>query len=230
MATVRFSDQLNKDIKQNARALHNAAIDKVRMSFATDGLGKEIHEILYSENQRTTMAKLGKDFFSDRGTLSMTGFYDNRGRVLALDFGPPEGNVTFESCHNYTTPRIDFTNLLFGANTTPYGLDANYGSFKLSDDPKWDGIKARYITWCKQLYMAEIKRDEFVEGVQQVINSFSTLAPALKAWPPLWDLVPDDKQRKHREIVTRSKAVSKDDLGIDTSQLTAAVTMAKLTR
>ena len=78
--------------------------------------------------------------------------------------------------------------------------------------------------------MAEIKRDEFVEGVQQVINSFSTLAPALKAWPPLWDLVPDDKQRKHREIVTRSKAVSKDDLGIDTSQLTAAVTMAKLTR
>ena len=63
MATVRFSDQLNKDIKQNARALHNAAIDKVRMSFATDDLGKEIHEILYSENQRTKMAKLGKDFF-----------------------------------------------------------------------------------------------------------------------------------------------------------------------
>ena len=88
MATVRFSDQLNKDIKTNARALHNAAIDKVRMSFATDDLGKEIHEILYSENQRIKMAKLGKDFFSDRGSLSMTGFYDKAGRTLALDFGP----------------------------------------------------------------------------------------------------------------------------------------------
>lgn len=230
MATVRFSDQLTKDIKQNARNLHNAAIDKVRMSFVTDDLGKEIHGILYSENQRIKMANLGKDFFSDRGSLSMTGFYSDYGNTLALDFGPPEGNVTFESCPKYTTPRIDFTNLLFGSNTTPYGLDSSYGSFKLSDDPKWDGIKARYITWCKQLYIAEIKRDEFVEGVQKVINSFSTLAPALKAWPPLWDLVPDDKQRKHREIVTRSKAVSKDDLGIDTSQLTAAVTMAKLTR
>tara|TARA_R110002153_G_scaffold152498_4_gene304071 strand:+ start:9211 stop:9906 length:696 start_codon:yes stop_codon:yes gene_type:complete len=231
MATVRFSDQLNKDIKDNARRLHNAAIDKVRMSFITDGIAKEIHEILYTKEQRTTMDKLGNDFFSARNTLSLAGFYDSNNRDVKLDFGTDVvGNTTFNYCNSSITPRIDFSDLKFGSNARPFGMEASYGTFKLSSDRKWDSIRERYITWCKQLYTAEVKRDEFVAGVQQVINSFSTLAPALKAWPPLWDLVPDDKQRKHKEIVERSKSTTKDDLGIDTSKLTAAVTMAKLTR
>jgi hypothetical protein len=70
---------------------------------------------------------------------------------------------------------------------------------------------------------------EFVKGVEDIIKNFSTLAPALKAWPPLWDLIPRDKQEKHKEIVER-KSNKPVALDMDTSSLTAAVTMAKLVK
>jgi hypothetical protein len=61
--------------------------------------------------------------------------------------------------------------------------------------------------------------------VKEVCNTYSTLAPALKAWPPLWDLIPEDVKDKHREIKERIK--NEAVLSVDIGKLTALSTAAK---
>jgi predicted ATP-dependent protease len=72
------------------------------------------------------------------------------------------------------------------------------------------------------------KKNEFVESVNKIINSYETLAPALKAWQPLWDLVPEEYKERHRKVVERTKNEVVLDVNLDT--LTAQVIKSKLTR
>ena len=82
--------------------------------------------------------------------------------------------------------------------------------------------------WQDRIKAVQLKRDEFVEQVQKIITAHATLAPALKMWPPLWDLIPDNYKDKHREIKEREK---KDVVvNVDLSTLTATVVANKLTR
>jgi hypothetical protein len=61
--------------------------------------------------------------------------------------------------------------------------------------------------------------------VKKVTEAYSTLAPALKAWPPLWDLIPEDVKNTHRKIVERTK--NDVVLDVDIGKLTALSTAAK---
>jgi len=73
----------------------------------------------------------------------------------------------------------------------------------------------------------DVKR--FKDGVTTVLKQFSTLAPALKAWPPLWDLLSEATKGKHRQVVDRKKPeMAVTDVNLDT--LTTTVVMSKLTR
>ena len=73
------------------------------------------------------------------------------------------------------------------------------------------------------------ERDKFVANVDLIMNTYSTLAPALKAWPPLWDLIPADKQERHKEIVERKKKDIQLENVVDLNSMTAVSVMAKLT-
>lgn len=71
----------------------------------------------------------------------------------------------------------------------------------------------------------------FISGIERVCESFTTLAPALKAWPPLWDYIPQHTKRIHLKTVdktTREKATIPSDL--DVSKLTAVAVASKLVR
>ena len=61
------------------------------------------------------------------------------------------------------------------------------------------------------------------------METYTTLAPALKAWHTLWDLLPDEAKERHKKIVERNR---KDtiDVDVDLNSMTAAVTFSKLTR
>jgi hypothetical protein len=61
--------------------------------------------------------------------------------------------------------------------------------------------------------------------VKKVIEAYTTLAPALKAWPPLWELIPENYKNKHRQVVEREKKEVK--LDVDINKLTALSTAAK---
>ena len=98
-------------------------------------------------------------------------------------------------------------------------------------DPKWADLCAKAVKRDEDINAIAAERDTFVQNVQTITNSYSTLAPALKAWPPLWDLVPEQKQRKHKEIVERRRTTVEDVVGgMNLDQMTATTVASKLRR
>ena len=78
------------------------------------------------------------------------------------------------------------------------------------------------------------KADAFVNGVKAVLRKYSTLAPALKEWPALWELLPADVREQHRKVVERvkrdkpAKSGGDDASSIDLNALTSVVVAAKM--
>jgi hypothetical protein len=81
------------------------------------------------------------------------------------------------------------------------------------------------VAYNQRVSAAQQRQADFVNMVSKVCDAYTTLAPALKAWPPLWDLIPDDVKDKHREIKERTK--NEVVLDVDINKLTAMSTAAK---
>lgn len=64
-------------------------------------------------------------------------------------------------------------------------------------------------------------QDEYLRSVRKVMESFSTLAPALKAWPALWELLPEVVRAKHKAVRGTAAARSAPVLDVDVNKLTA---------
>lgn len=227
MATVRFSDELKGNIKDAAKKIHDPSIDKARHSIP-EGFGRKIYDAVFDADTQAKMAQLPARFFKTHDTLHFEGFFDTNTRSVRLDFGQPEDHH-----RSYTTPSLDVSGLpwAYDTNKANDGCDLTYGrGVTLAyNQHKFADILEEYTAWGKRVQTAEAKRDAFVAGVGKIIDNYSTLAPALKAWPALWDLIPEDKKTKHKEVVER-RSNKPVELDMDTSSLTASVTLAKLVR
>jgi hypothetical protein len=224
MATVRFSMELVADIEKNARALHKNSIEKARS--LPDDFGFRLYKQIFSEDIRTKMEALPLYFFEQKHELTFDGFTGEDDKVIDMGFGDANGLITSGF---WCTPKFSVSGLRFPVDIKIEGVQLNWRGCYLNakyhkDTPIWD----EYLAWGKRVYIAEKNCKDFVDGVMQVVGMYSTLAPALKAWPALWDLIPPEKQLRHKEIVERKSAKVVEDL--DTKSLTASVTMAKLVK
>lgn len=93
--------------------------------------------------------------------------------------------------------------------------------------PEWRDVVEHTVTYKARIASLDEQQKTFVEGVRKILDSYSTLAPALKAWPPLWDLLSEDVKEKHKEVVERKKA-EQVELGVDLSKLTSTVIAHKI--
>lgn len=109
----------------------------------------------------------------------------------------------------------------------------------------WDGdasinLKDRYdysgtslqllVDTAEQVKQIEEEKDNAVRALNILLEKYSTLSPALKEFPALWDLLEDDVKAKHKEVVERKKPEPKPEVTEtpDFSSLTAAVIANKL--
>jgi len=79
----------------------------------------------------------------------------------------------------------------------------------------------------KRIAKVKVQEADFKKVVKAVLDAYSTLAPALKAWPPLWELLDEKTKAKHKEVVTRAKA-EKPVLDLDLLDATRFVTMKRM--
>jgi hypothetical protein len=207
MATVRFSQELRDKIKVNAGNLFTTDLQKA--DAVPDGLGDKIYEIAYG-SYIPAMNALPNEFF-----YSLSGI-----AVKKI------GDVV------YNAPRLSFRNGKRPIAETPLANMLYKSNYSRED---WDLIGDGWAEVKQELDLrknriAEVarKKNEFVESVNKIINSYETLAPALKAWQPLWDLVPEEYKERHRKVVERTKNEVVLDVNLDT--LTAQVIKSKLTR
>ena len=228
MATVRFSDELKRDIKNNAENMFS------------DKLDKAVANVPRSFDPNTIYGLLFKDHLTQMDAMP-DGYFDMDDSFIISSIrngGIPDDMNREQILMDMKRKRPWPRSMNAGVHGLTNDRRSSYGTISLNaDDDRWSPeLVADYVTYCTAYNNVMDSRRAFVSGVDAVINTFSTLAPALKEWPALWDLLPNRTKYRHKEIVERKKRVVSvnSDAGhhetVDLDSLTAAVAVSKLTR
>jgi len=211
MATVKFSGELRKAITDKAREVFQKQIDTARADYPSEW-ADTIYERGMAEYTEH-INKLPTEFFQKFETLVLVAV----GNTILTP------NIKLQ----YKTPvSIPYTWEAGGRIKSLNRWSVN--EISLSSDPIWADIEQQVEEYKAKIDTLEFKRDTFVSNVKQVIEAYETLAPALKVWTPLWDLLPEHTKERHKEIKTREK--KEVNIDVDLSSMTSAVVMHKLTR
>jgi hypothetical protein len=206
MATVRFSKELIDRIEKNAHATMSVAVERAKEQKLDNSWGERIYNTLFGDLKP----------FIDSAPV---GWLRHMDRIEIGDVGQQHCGMTF----TFTSPQP------WPARFIESELARKQFSFGDSIDLKnhliWGEFHAEVTAYHERVRTATVRREEFVKMVKEVCGTYSTLAPALKAWPPLWDLIPEDVKDKHREIKERTK--NEVVLSVDIGKLTALSTAAK---
>ena len=225
MATVRFSDALKDAINKNAKKMFEANIKKARDDVPAHWADK-MYQCFFPAEVITKFKALPDYAMDKEEGMSFEGFHNEPEDV----FQTAEYSTKVYRCD---TVRLQFSTAqpwpdTFEKETT--GFNSGYSSGTCDfNDTRWDWLKPEFKEYNRKIFEQESKQMKFLEGVKSIINTYSTLAPALKAWPALWDLIPDEAKERHKKIVEKKKA-EVADIGADLDGMTAAVTFSKLTK
>jgi hypothetical protein len=206
MATVRFSKELIERIVKQATAKMHPAIVKAQGQKPDNSWGQRIYDTLFLEVQ-PIIAQLP------------AGWVKHTKQIQIDRIGEWQCNMTFEFAAPQPWPH-EFLRSELARKASAYGE-----GIVLEEHLVWGEFHAEVTAYWQRVAEATKRRDEFVDAVKSICNTYSTLAPALKAWPPLWELIPEDVKSKHREIVAREK--KEVVLDVDIGKLTAMSTAAK---
>jgi hypothetical protein len=210
MAIVRITDTLRNEVKNNVTKMFKAQLDKAK-EWNCPVTADDIYDKIFAA-WRTHMYALPREMFNYSQEFTIVKVYD-----LPIDY-------KFGLAVARPTPRIP---------SMPHVRSANvYYSqqYELLNDGEgtWEELYD-YVTSRNARITAVTDKIKQVEtGIEQVLKQTSTLAPALKACPALWDLLPEHIKEKHKQVVDRKKSSSLE--GIDTTALIGAITLAKLIR
>ena len=210
MATVRFSDELKGAIVKNAEAIFKKQLDDALASYPKDWADR-VYERAFAP-YIPAMNSLPSCFFTTVGTINIAKIGDMRVGVAC--------SLTNSRAYPYALP----TTPDFPVSKTGYSDT----ELTLKDTPMFEDIKAEAIAYMERVSTVKQRKEVFVEQVKKIINAHATLAPALKMWQPLWDLIPEEYKERHRKVVERTK--NEVSVDVDLGSLTAAVVAHKLTR
>lgn len=216
MATVRFSNELKENIISNARSTFNARHQKA--AAIPDGFAERVYNDIFRDHLHT-MSALPDGFLDVKRDFSVT-IADSSTSVICIPL-------------SMIAPRRwpEKINLLHAKQRGWNSTDLHY----LPDLNTAEGADIHNVIVNRHYAIKQVTEDQqkFVEGVEKICETFATLAPALKAWPPLWDLLPQSAKDRHLEISERKAAATKvaeltDELNL--ASMTATVVASKLVR
>jgi hypothetical protein len=208
MATVRITKELTERLVRAGEAPFHKQYDTVRNGVNFDHHAESIWSALWGAHAATVMA------LPDHAL--------NRGQTM---------KVRARGGNNET---VDLRLSLPDVRPMPYKIPTNeliepvWGdSIALREHLYWADLFREVREWRGQLDAISKQRLTFVNNLHKLLAAYSTLAPALKAWPPLWDLLPDDVKEKHKDVTKREKKEVALD-GVDFGSMTAIVATRKL--
>jgi hypothetical protein len=225
MATVRFSDALKGEIRNNAKAMFKQNIDKAKADVPAHWADK-IYQGFFPADDIAKFNALPAHVMAEKQSLDFEGF-----------FNAPE-DVFQTATHKQKAYECSTIKLEFSKDMRwPADIEKMNTGFKFQwrnskadyNDSRWAWLVPEFKEYVRKIFEQESKEASFLEGVDKLMETYSTLAPAIKAWPALWDLVPDEAKERHKKVVERVKKDA-SDVGVDLNSMTAAVTFSKLTR
>ncbi len=216
MATVRFSNELKEHIISNAKDTFNARYQKA--AAIPNGFAERVYNDIFRDHLHTMSAL--PDGFMDKkyefsvmiSDSSLSGIQISL-RLAAPQLWPEKINLAHAKQRGWNNNDLQY---LPDLNTT-------------------EGADIHNVIVNRQYAIKQVDEDKqrFVDGVDKICTTFSTLAPALKAWPPLWDLLPQSAKNRHLEISERKASATKaaeltDELNL--ASMTATVVASKMVR
>jgi hypothetical protein len=207
MATVKFSKELQSAIEGSAKSIFAAKLERHKQNIKTEWFDTIYNRVFAQYIPH--MNALPDEFFSMRSKLNL------------VRFGSSDMQIQFLMPREYKFP-----------HDLPKGLMISRNSWRdelaIADDNQWGDLAGEIYGYQARVRQIENECAEFVEAVRKVTTTYSTLAPALKAWPPLWDLLPEEAKERHKAITQRTK--NDATLDIDLSKFTSTVIAHKLTK
>ena len=213
MATVRFSNDLRSSIRRNADKLFEGRTSKLYQEVTPTDIYQRICEPLLAPIVQKCM-EIPEGFL--RYTKEVIIFLQCTSRAFRTDHVLVEPvpiperavtlkeGVTVESSYRTVTFRVK--------------------SAFLPEDMR-ESISEKVAV----LASVQNEQDVFYKNLDKLINHYTTLAPALKEWPPLWDLLPSDVQDRHKAITEKRKRSSaKEELDLSLDRMTGTVVANKL--
>lgn len=207
MATVRISKELYENIIKSSKALFKNKRENLFNEMIRDtDYGQKIYDTIMAPYV-PIIAQLPANFFLHT-------------KELSFEISKTSFSVKFsvEKPWFHKTEKSSLISGIMYYNT----------HIKLQDTaPEWAEIKDKALEY--ERLQAEIQQqgDQFVANVSKILNAYSTLAPALKAWPPLWDLLDNNTKDRHREIVER-KQNKPAAVDVDLNAMTSVVIAHKM--
>lgn len=225
MATVRFSDRLKSEIIGRAKKMFENQINQAKSSYQS-GWGDKIYDKLFSAEDIAKFNNLPKWAMPTKSEITFEGFYGNDDVWQTATTRIPTWRVATDITLHFACDRPwphDFDKADTGAKSSWRTLRLDF------NDARWEWLKDEFKAYTQRIFQAEAKQADFVDGVKKLMETYSTLAPALKAWPALWDLLDEETKDRHKKIVERT---TRDiaDVDVDLNSMTAAVTFNKITR
>jgi len=226
MATVRFSDTLKGEIRNSAKAMFQDKIKQAKDNVPAHW-GDKVYECFFPADVRQKMASLPDYVLRKQETIDVTGW------VNAPDDVWQTGDYKHETWMLESTIRLSFSKPMpwvADFEKADNGFKSTYSTGKFDyDDARWDWLKPEFKEYNRKVFEAMSKQEAFVTSVNRLMDTYTTLAPALKAWRPLWDLLPDEAKERHKTVKER-KVIKAEELDLDLNAMTSAVALSKITK
>jgi len=235
MATVRFSEELVGRICSNGRALF--ADRKTALEGIDDPtLGDRIYEAMMGTHAAALDALIPDmvEEIKRIGVSRVVNYTENYNSdikfelLLIFDLTRPRrvpSNRSITSAGReklYKELGITYSSLGTGSDMDAIGIDAS--------DPRWGGIPDQLYQHAQARIAVNKECEAFVDGVRKLAATYTTLGPALKAWPPLWDLLPSETKERHKLVVERKTNAPREIEGVDLNRMSATVVFNKMTK
>jgi hypothetical protein len=224
MATVRFSKDLQERILASAKKKFEKSVEAARDARPDADLWSDrLWDAIFGQYS-SAIATVPSEFINTAGSFTIKHGHRADGTVVTV-------GLQFEfKGTSKPWPVLGTGKVLAGVRKESTWSSAVILESSLADNPVVAQFLDEVDVWRNNWAAAQARQTEFVNSVKAVITSYSTLAPALKAWPPLWDLLGEDVKDRHREVVDREKrdpaaAISGS---VDLDRLTALASLSKM--
>lgn len=215
MATVRISQELRSMIVQAARNKMQPAKARAEQSFDKARWGDYVYDNIFP----------AEDIARAKALPSYWLMHVKEIRVLhvghtKLGLSLP---LTTPSPWPVSSPGIGaaFTQIHGPSSNVPPAISLGTGR------GVWGELEADAIKYQNAVRAAEDRVEQFIDSVNKLLDTYTTLAPALKAWPALWELVPDEYKERHKKVVAKATRETLTP-AVDLTSMTAVIAAAKM--
>ena len=216
MAVVRISQSLKDDVKRNARSMFDVRIREAgTLPFAGAELNERIYGGLFTEQELQHID----------GIKHLTSETISRFTVAEINGQQVGYTVDFPTSKPWVSLSYDYVTSGTGAKLSRYNV-------KLFGE-QWNDLAEQAKVRNEKVSKLTNDRDEFVASIDKLLDRHTTLAPALREWKPLWELLPEDAKERHKKKVERKRSPeqTKAELeadGIDLNKMTSVVGLNRL--